>query len=946
MSGSWKWGLVGLILAALLGCNGDEQPECGNGVLEQGEACDGLDFGEQTCQGLGHDGGELWCTDRCELDEGSCHDCGADDPCAGISCSDHGRCLVFDCQAYCVCDPGYVPGADKSCKQEGSCKELGEACASSLACCSGWCTTWFDGLQRCGMQDCVVDAECAPEEDLGRSFCCVENPPGYPDRPEGRTSCVPTNADESCGDRSGTCGADCTAGFISDCLPGTICASYGDEDPYGYCSPPCETDADCSGCASEHFPGSTFSCVAATESGQKYCIRDPDPCQTSSDCPGELVCTYALQADGSYAGGCGLYGGLAPGAACGEVEDFIALPWDERCAGALCLHHRCSAWCESDADCPADMVCGAISSGGQELTLCWPAGGSQTPCARDADCPAGEVCGLTNDMDGNVSMHCLPWACDPAGTDCQDAGEPCGQGLPFCASTVCGTYGYEHERLCWTGCLVNADCPESWICAGESIGAVTIGTCAPFDGSATECSSDADCPIGELCTYQATLEGIFGLCKTSGGAGQFGDDCSDYTDCDSAMCFGFSGVNMCTSPCADDADCPQGTFCTGFSYPDHPDQVLGACAPFDGSAADCESSGDCPTGEVCQYHRKIEGMVGMCTTGDPEAGGQGEACTDSPDCSSGLCFSFGCGDLCATDEQCPGGTLCGGFNYTDVAGVYSACLPWDGSGQGCSLDADCPGGEACSILSRDGGEDFVLDWVCKTMHVPGGQTGDACGGVGDDPCYNDLCVTDGFHTFCTSSCLSTADCPSGLTCSPLNWGLEVGVCGIVEGSLDACFTDADCQAADEVCSLLAEFGQDLRGACHRILGDGTAGPGEACSESEDCVSFSCRGDVCFLQCHTNEDCAAAGLDCVYYEVPDGRSLSMCQPPGEHSPYCTLCELDSDCAGEALCVDSLANPGERYCTKPCAGASDCPEGASCVDVDGATHCTPDADSCVP
>jgi hypothetical protein len=36
-------------------------PTCGNGVLDQGETCDGNNLGGQTCIGLGYDGGTLTC---------------------------------------------------------------------------------------------------------------------------------------------------------------------------------------------------------------------------------------------------------------------------------------------------------------------------------------------------------------------------------------------------------------------------------------------------------------------------------------------------------------------------------------------------------------------------------------------------------------------------------------------------------------------------------------------------------------------------------------------------------------------------------------------------------------------------------------------------------------------------------------------------------------------
>ncbi len=47
---------------------------CGNDVWENGEACDGPDLNGASCIGLGHAGGQLACTDDCQFDETPCVD--------------------------------------------------------------------------------------------------------------------------------------------------------------------------------------------------------------------------------------------------------------------------------------------------------------------------------------------------------------------------------------------------------------------------------------------------------------------------------------------------------------------------------------------------------------------------------------------------------------------------------------------------------------------------------------------------------------------------------------------------------------------------------------------------------------------------------------------------------------------------------------------------------
>ncbi|MDY0000772.1 MAG: chromosome condensation regulator RCC1 [Polyangia bacterium] len=60
----------------------DAGPTCGNGRKEAGEACDGADVGDASCQGLGFHLGELACTAGCAFDTTGCTTCG-DGQCQG-----------------------------------------------------------------------------------------------------------------------------------------------------------------------------------------------------------------------------------------------------------------------------------------------------------------------------------------------------------------------------------------------------------------------------------------------------------------------------------------------------------------------------------------------------------------------------------------------------------------------------------------------------------------------------------------------------------------------------------------------------------------------------------------------------------------------------------------------------------------------------------------------
>ena len=44
------------------------RPGCGNGVIEDGEECDGQVSGDKSCEDLGYGAGELACDDACMID--------------------------------------------------------------------------------------------------------------------------------------------------------------------------------------------------------------------------------------------------------------------------------------------------------------------------------------------------------------------------------------------------------------------------------------------------------------------------------------------------------------------------------------------------------------------------------------------------------------------------------------------------------------------------------------------------------------------------------------------------------------------------------------------------------------------------------------------------------------------------------------------------------------
>jgi hypothetical protein len=83
-------------------------PRCGNGVIEPGEDCDGVELADLDCGGLGFGAGELRCAPTCRFDTSACQALRPSESC--------GECRARRCRA-----------AEQACDAD-------RACADVLAC--------------------------------------------------------------------------------------------------------------------------------------------------------------------------------------------------------------------------------------------------------------------------------------------------------------------------------------------------------------------------------------------------------------------------------------------------------------------------------------------------------------------------------------------------------------------------------------------------------------------------------------------------------------------------------------------------------------------------------------------------------------------------------------------------------------------------------------------
>ncbi len=418
----------------------------------------------------------------CACDPGFVPDglaCKPGPPCDGVTCSGHGICQEVGRQAICECDPGYQSDG-LECVLGDTCLESGLACVSDETCCDGTCLRYPDDpLGYCLQTGCRFNWDCVNHADDGAQMCCVDVGGEY-------FICMKVLAGYSCGYRP-ACGGPC---YEEACYSCTTTDS-GDE----ICTHECATDNDCSECRDPADWDQEFSCQPDAN-GKTICQPwVPNACTSSQDCEDDKVCIPWSSADGQgMEGTCNRLGELPTGSECDSSANPNDLPPSERCAGFYCLWDHCTEVCGQDADCPDGMVCSETSfcmDAGCEtvasIGMCkWTCCGL-APCDSNADCPDDQICDFYLPPDGAITKVCVEPRCDPAGQDCSDLDEACGNRSPACASGVCIEPDPTGVGHCSALCAADEDCLEPMVCqpvevwAGPFGATITIDACRPLE---------------------------------------------------------------------------------------------------------------------------------------------------------------------------------------------------------------------------------------------------------------------------------------------------------------------------------------------------------------------------------------------------------------------------------------------------------------------------------
>jgi len=260
----------------------------------------------------------------------------------------------------------------------------------------------------------------------------------------------------------------------------------------------------------------------------------------------------------------------------------------------------------------------------------------------------------------------------------------------------------------------------------------------------------------------------------------------------------------CSTMCAGDADCPEGTACSGLEYNVEDFDFnfpLNVCLPMAGSGDTCAASGDCGEGEICStFVEELEVPFTYTSSSRCQApwnstpATMGEGCNTETVCGEGFCFDVYdeddeledteqadgvCSGLCGSSADCgwitgPNDDVLNGYcTAIRIATVGTAdtlddiyapqCIFGQGSASACDDTLACTeDGEACSpsVQASLPGWTASIEWVC----VDAGLTatlgfGEVCEASSD--CVSNVCVLeDGADTgYCSAYCRSDEASP-------------------------------------------------------------------------------------------------------------------------------------------------------------------------------------------
>ncbi len=734
----------------------------------------------------------------------------------------------------------------------------------------------------CGVQRCeLMGAGFAESGDSGcADGACVDPDP----RPCGLYTCA-----DGAGDGD-TCATVCNPILADDdlfCIPTAHCddgaclddlpnGSACDEDSdcssehcdNGYCcgagATCCNVDMNCPG-----WPGVGTVCDTPEDCqgsrGVVSCNTVTFECETTSGVPDDTACdTSVLASD------CGLYADIM----CDGSEDQP--------------RPRCPTSCTDDDECDATAHCDSF---------CFPDLPDGDPCDEASDCVSGYC---------NNGFCCTGGDCCRGATDC-----PGSYGAPAECDDTRACQGTRDVAVCVSSvCMTMEDVADDSACiaglVADTCGLYPSVTCsgaidqnAPM--CAIMCTGDSECDSNAHCDSN--------MCELDRDNGQA---CDEDSDCVSGHCqngFCCAGGDCC----ANGSDCPAGTygepsFCNSTStcQGTRRDPV---CTPSftcqigppvdDDSGCAGQVSNDCglfPGVSCTSAQMQPPDQMGLCETmctmdGDCDVGAfcsapnclprgmQGDACTSTPQCMSGL----QCVDGVCCDSTCTG--TCEACN---VAGSLGTCSP--------ILTGDDPAGECGALSCATYYSGFVGDTCFRRADAPASVVG--CNGSRSCQTAADVCPMQGqgsaqitCDALCETptsgtcaamlqgACMPTTPSPATETCGTGECQVTVNRC--IGGTPNVCTPGSPsaetCNNLDDNCNGAIDDGLPVdedepnnscgnRTVLTTILTDGST----AERSTFEVNTLYSSGDVDYYQIFVDE---AGGSDCIFNCGPTGSERS-------------------------------------------------------------------------